>query len=117
MLGLRTVCYTVDNMEEARRWYEQAFGTAPYFVESFYTGFDIGGYELGLMPRESTDNGNNTITYWGVDHIQETFQHLLASGARVHEEPHSVGGPLMVASVLDPWNNVVGLIYNPTFKS
>lgn len=115
MLGLRTICYTVTDIEEARHWYEQAFGTAPYFVESFYTGFNIGGYELGLMPRETTENGNNTIAYWGVDDIQATFEHLIACGAREHEAPHSVGEPLLAASVLDPWNNIIGLIYNPAF--
>jgi hypothetical protein len=28
----------------------------------------------------------------------------------------NVGGSLMVASVKDPWDNVIGLIYNPDFK-
>ena len=37
-------------------------------------------------------------------------------GATMHEKPNNVGGELMVASVKDPWNNVIGFIYNPAFK-
>jgi hypothetical protein len=28
----------------------------------------------------------------------------------------NVGGELMVCSVKDPWDNIIGLIYNPYFK-
>ena len=28
----------------------------------------------------------------------------------------NVGGELMAASVIDPWQNVIGIIYNPYFK-
>ncbi len=41
---------------------------------------------------------------------------FLNSGATEHEKPNSVGGPVMVASVKDPWGNIIGLIYNPVFK-
>jgi lactoylglutathione lyase len=34
----------------------------------------------------------------------------------VHEAPQNVGGEIMVASVKDPWDNILGLIYNPEFK-
>jgi len=38
-------------------------------------------------------------------------------GAIAHEEPHNVGGEISVASVKDPWGNIIGIIYNPDFKS
>lgn len=117
MLGLRTICYTVDDMDAARDWYSRAFGIKPYFDEPFYIGFNIAGYELGLMPRESASNGNNTLTYWGVDDLEGWFEQLKASGARVHEVPHRMGDPIMVCSVFDPWNNIIGLIYNPLFQT
>jgi len=116
MHGLRTVCYTVPDIEKAREWYELAFGVKPYFCEPYYTGFNIGGYELGLIPSESTIYGNNLITYWGVDNIEDTFQRLLQAGATEHEAPHNVGGPITVCSVYDPWKNIIGLIFNPLFQ-
>jgi len=118
MLRLRTTIYLVEDLTKAKNWYTKAFNTNPYFDEPFYVGFNIGGYELGLMPNENHEmpKSDNVPSYWGVEDIEADYQHLIALGATEHEAPHSVGGPLMVASVRDPWHNVVGLIYNPVFK-
>ncbi|MBT8244260.1 MAG: VOC family protein [Winogradskyella sp.] len=118
MLGLRTTAYIVKDLPQAKAWYTKAFKTEPYFDESFYVGFNIQGYELGLMPEgeEAKPKGENVLSYWGVEDIQEEFNRLLELGATIHEEPTNVGGELMVCSVKDPWNNIIGLIYNPYFK-
>ena len=118
MLGLRTCVYFVPDLNKGKEWYSEAFGVKPYFDEPFYAGFNIGGYDLGLLPEEGEPKpkSDNTLTYWGVEDIQTVYDHLIAIGATVHEEPHSVGGPLMVASVEDPWGNVIGIIYNPEFN-
>lgn len=118
-LGLRTTIYRVPDLTTAKDWYQQAFGKAPYFDEPFYVGFNVGGFELGLLPQEtpSTATADNIMSYWGVENIEAAYQHLLALGASSHEPPTNVGGPLMVASVRDPWGNVIGLIYNPAFPN
>lgn len=118
-LGLRTTIYRVPDLSTAKAWYEKAFGKSPYFDEPFYVGFNIGGFELGLLPQEkpSTATADNLMSYWGVEDIDTSYQHLLSLGASSHEVPTSVGGPLMVASVRDPWGNVIGLIYNPAFPN
>ena len=115
MLGLRTTIYKVPNLDDAKEWYAKAFHTEPYFDEPFYVGFSIGGFELGLLP-EKVSKGENVLSYWGVDDIQATYNHLIALGATEHEAPHSVGEPILVATVKDPWENLIGLIYNPVFK-
>jgi len=115
MLGLRTTVYRVDNLSEAKAWYSKAFKTEPYFDEPFYVGFNIQGYELGLLPDDSV-KGDNVLSYWGVEDIQIAYNHLIELGATTHEEPNNVGGELMVASVYDPWKNIIGIIYNPYFK-
>lgn len=119
MLGLRTCIYKVDDLKAATKWYSTAFGVEPYFEEPFYVGFNIGGFELGLQPieEEVITKGNNVLTYWGVDDIESTFDTMLANGAKPHETPHSVGGPLKVATVIDPWENIIGLIFNPLFEN
>lgn len=118
ILGLRTCIYKVDDMEKAKKWYSTAFGLEPYWDEPYYVGFNIGGYELGLLLEESagSEKADGVVTYWGVNEIEKVYKHFLESGATVHEKPESVGGPLMVATVKDPWGNVIGLIYNPAFK-
>ena len=118
MLGLRTAGIKVPDLAKAKEWYTEAFQTKPYFDEPFYAGFNIGGYELGLLPEEEplTDRSDNVIIYWGVEDIQQQYDRLIELGATEHEAPNNVGGDLMVASVRDPWGNVVGIIYNPYFK-
>ncbi len=117
-LGLRTIVYKVSDIEQAKRWYSDVFQTKPYFDEPFYVGFNIGGFELGLQPTDlqSSIDDANTVTYWGAENIEKAYQNCLEKGATEHEKPTNVGGELMVASVIDPWNNIIGLIYNPYFK-
>lgn len=120
MQGLRTTIYNVPDLSAAKAWYAKAFGAEPYFDEPFYVGFDIGGYELGLIPEENgpLTRSTNVVTYWGTGpDVQAEFDRLLALGATSHEAPHNVGGPLVVATALDPWGNPIGLIYNPDFKA
>ncbi len=116
-LGLRTTIYKVDDLGAAKTWYANAFQTDPYFDEPFYVGFSIRGYELGLLPEESKGEKHaGVLSYWGVEDIQKEFDRLISLGATVHEPPANVGGEIMVASVIDPWGNIIGLIYNPEFK-
>ena len=117
-LGLRTVVYHVGDLQKAKEWYSKVFELEPYFDEPFYVGFNIGGYELGLLPEENptTDKATSVVAYWGVDHINETYDRLLGLGAIAVEKPTNVGGDLMVATVKDPWGNNLGIIYNPAFK-
>ena len=118
ILGLRTIVYKVGDLAKAKKWYKEAFGVEPYFDEPFYVGFNIGGYELGLLPDEGVKNiiGNSVVTYWGVEDMEITISHMLDLGASKEDEPQDVGGGVVVASVSDPWGNLIGLIYNPHFK-
>jgi predicted enzyme related to lactoylglutathione lyase len=116
--GLRTTIYKVTDITKAKAWYSQAFGVAPYFDEPFYVGFNIGGYELGLQPDFNTpiSKVGCVIAYWGVDDAIHSYNRLLELGASEFEKPTEVGGGIVVAAVKDPWGNVLGIIYNPTFK-
>ena len=117
-LGLRTVIYHVRDLVAAKNWYEQAFGIQPYFDESFYVGFEVGGYELGLHPHpDELTVGNNEVAYWGVPDIEVAHRHMLDRGATPHEAVQDVGGGIKVAAVADPFGNIVGLIENPHFKA
>lgn len=116
-LGLRTTIYKVTDLDKAKEWYTAAFDNQPYFDEPFYVGYNVAGYELGLQPEEaSSPKTDNVITYWGVENAEEEYNRLLELGASPHEAPQNVGGEIVVASVTDPWGNVVGLIYNPEFQ-
>jgi predicted enzyme related to lactoylglutathione lyase len=115
-LGLRTVIYKVTDLDAAKQWYTQAFETEPYFDEPFHVGFTVAGYELGLQPGEVA-KGDNIETYWGVENVEEQYKRLIALGATAFEKPQNVGSEIVVATVKDPWGNIIGLIYNPEFKA
>jgi lactoylglutathione lyase len=118
MLGLRTTIYKVGDITKAKDWYSKAFGTQPYFDEPYYVGFDIGGFELGLMPEKNptVDKVESVVSFWGVEKIQEAYDRLIELGATEYEKPYNVGGELMTATVKDPFGNIIGIIYNPHFK-
>jgi predicted enzyme related to lactoylglutathione lyase len=116
-LGLRTVIYHVPDIARAKAWYAAAFGVAPYFDEPFYVGFDIGGYELGLHPDlAGVQMGNNAVAYWGVDDIAAAHAALVEKGAAPADAIADVGSDIKVATLADPFGNVIGIIENPHFK-
>ncbi len=118
VLGLRTVKYDVPDIAKAKEWYSQAFGVQPYFDEpSYYVGYNIGGYELGLTPdpKVSTKREAAGVAYWGVEDIRAEYKRLLDLGATSVSDVQDVGGGILVAEVSDPFGNVIGLIYNPHF--
>jgi predicted enzyme related to lactoylglutathione lyase len=116
ILGLRTTIYKVNDIEKAKEWYSKVFQKEPYFDMPFYVGFNIGGYELGLQPEEfTTPKTTNVACFWGIENIEEEYNRFIQLGATADEAPQNVGGEIMVATVKDPWDNIIGLIYNPEF--
>lgn len=118
ILGLRTTIYMVGDIHAAKAWYAQVFEVQPYFDEVFYVGFDIGGYELGLQPEElpTIDKTASVVAYWGVEDMETEYNRFIALGAKAYESPKEVGSGIVVASLTDPWGNIIGLIHNPHFK-
>lgn len=115
-LGLRTVIYKVGDIEKAKTFYTKILGFQPYFDELFYVGYNVAGYELGLQPDDFTGKtADNVEAYWGVTDIHSSFEQLLNDGAAAHSEPQNVGGDIYVATVKDPWGNLIGIIQNPHF--
>ena len=60
--GLRTVIYPSPDLDAAKAWWSALLGVEPYFDEPFYVGYEVGGYELGLLPNG--DPANGALTYW-----------------------------------------------------
>lgn len=113
--GLRTVAYHVEDLQAAKEWYSRVLEQDPYFDEPFYVGFEVGGFELGLVP-DSTDRGHGDVyAYWGVDDIEAALDRLLELGATEHEAIEDVGGGIRTAAVEDPFGNILGIIENPQF--
>ena len=117
MLGLRTTIYMVSDIEKAKAWYSKAFGISPYFDKPYYVGFNIRGFELGLMPSQQKSQHSSVISYWGVEDVEAQYQKLIALGAKQLNPIAEVGGGIKLGVVTDPFGNPLGVIYNPLFKN
>ena len=70
ILGLRTAIYPIPDLAKGKAWYSQVLGIDPYFDQSFYVGFSVGGFELGLIP-DGQPGVNGVQAYWGVPNADE----------------------------------------------
>lgn len=115
--ALPTTIYVVAHLDAAKAWYANVLGEPAYFDEPFYVGFHVGPFELGLVPQDDvhTPGAGGTLSYWLVDDVQEAFDALLRKGASEREAVQHVGGGIRVATVCDPWGNVLGLMENSGF--
>jgi predicted enzyme related to lactoylglutathione lyase len=115
--GLATVIYHVPDLNQAKAWYSRAFQGKPYFDQPFYVGFNIGGYELGLHPNDSASRAGRggAVAYWRVSEIDPAVQHFVTAGATLVAPVQDVGEGIKVATVADPFGNLIGIIENPHF--
>jgi predicted enzyme related to lactoylglutathione lyase len=111
--GLRTVIYAAPDLAAAKDWWAALVGKAPYFDQPFYVGFEIGGYELGLLP--TADPADGALTYWGVPDVPAAVAAAVAAGGTVHVPAAEVGGGIVTATVRTPSGAILGLIDNPHF--
>lgn len=126
--GLTTVSYWADDVKAAKKWYSELLGIEPYFNvpnqdgSLGYTEFRLGDYqhELGLIDRRyapfDTSVGG-AVVYWHVADVKVTLEKLLSMGAKELEAPKDRGQGFITASVIDPFGNIVGIMYNPHYLS
>lgn len=122
--GLTTVTFFAEDLAAARDWYAELLGIEPYFAKEFggavaYIEFRIGDHqaELGLLDARFAPPGRsaapgNTITYWAVDDVEATLARLAELGATPLQEPVEQGPGFVTASVVDPFGNVLGVMFN-----
>ena len=118
LLGLRTVIYKAPDPARAKEWYRKVFDLEPYFDEPYYVGFNVGGFELGLDPDAEGEapGPGGTVAYWGVASLFRTLRHVQANGVEIVSPLRDVGGGVLVATIRDPFGNLLGLIENPNFS-
>jgi predicted enzyme related to lactoylglutathione lyase len=125
--GFATINYWADDVAAATRWYADLLGVEPYFVRPVegppaYVEFRIGDSqdELGLIdrryaPEEAASGPGGVVMYWHVDDVEATFQRLLSMGAREYQPVTPRESGFVTASVVDPFGNVLGIMYNPHY--
>jgi predicted enzyme related to lactoylglutathione lyase len=64
----------------------------------------------------SSASARGVVVYWGVSDADAALKRLLSIGAAERINVQDVGEGIRVATVLDPFGNVLGVIENPHFK-
>jgi len=127
--GFSTINFWAEELSAAVAWYTEFLGVEPYFMRPgpdgrpAYVEFRIGDYqaELGIIDRRYGPPGaanppGGAIMYWHVDDLEATVKRLLSLGATEYEPitPRGDSG-FVTASVVDPFGNVLGVMYNPHY--
>ncbi|MDV3222139.1 VOC family protein [Intrasporangium sp.] len=124
--GLTTVTFFATDLSAARAWYTEVLGIEPYFVREHdgrvaYLEFRLGDFqhELGLVdsrfaphPLPQSGEAAGAVTYWAVDDVEAAYARLLELGATAHDPVTPRGPGFVTASVIDPFGNVLGVMYN-----
>ncbi len=125
--GMATVSFWAADVSAARKWYTALLGTAPYFQRPnaenpAYIEFRLGDYqhELGIIDRNYAPKGTvagtgGAVVYWHVDDVAATLEKLTAMGATAHEPLTNREAGFITASVIDPFGNILGIMYNPHY--
>ncbi|PRY67863.1 putative enzyme related to lactoylglutathione lyase [Glaciihabitans tibetensis] len=124
--GLATVSLWAEDLPAAVEWYRTVLAVDPYFVRPeppeapMYVEFRIGDSEdeLGIIDRRfgppaAPTAPGGAVVYWHVDDLQGTYDRLLEAGATEYEPPTPREAGFVTAAVVDPFGNVLGVMYNP----
>jgi len=127
--GFATVSFYAADLAAAGAWYAELFGLEPYYAvpqppaPPAYIEFRIGdfGDELGIIDRKYAPQGasnpaGGAVMYWHVDDLEATVEKLLTMGATEYEPVTARGDSgFRTASVVDPFDNVLGVMHNPHY--
>ena len=120
--GLTTVSFFATNHEKAVKWYSDFLETEPYFNMPGYSEFRIGDYqhELGIIdskfaPENMSIKPTGAVVFWHVDNLQVILDRLLSMGAKEFAPITDRSEGFITASVIDPFGNILGIMYNPHY--
>ncbi|TDD08439.1 VOC family protein [Nonomuraea deserti] len=128
--GLTTLTFYSPDFEATKHWYTELFGIPPYLETPAYMEWRVGDYrhefgfvsssyagtELAMTPDPGRIGGPaGAVAFWHVDDVPAALERLVAMGAKEHDAPHDRGEGFITASVIDPWGNLLGLMYNPHY--
>ena len=108
--GIKTVLHPVSDIGRAKAVYAALLGVAPQTDGSYYVGFEAEGQHIGLVPNGGPQGMTSPVAYWHVADIEARLAAVTAAGATLKEPAHDVGGGRLIATVIDPDGNVLGLL-------
>ena len=123
--GVSTINLWAEDLSAATRWYTELLGVEPYFTSEAagrgpgYVEFRIGDYqhELGIIdrrfaPPELAVGPGGAVVDWCCDDVAASLDRLVSLGAKQLQAVTERGPGFVTASVIDPFGNVPGIMYN-----
>ena len=111
--GIGLFVFPVNDLTQAKTFYQKLLGMAPYVDQAYYVGFRVGDQEIGLDPNGHARGMTGPVGYWEVRDIRKSLRSLLDAGAQAQDEVRDVGGGKLVATVKDASGNMIGLVQSP----
>ncbi len=106
---MNAIIYPVRDRARAKELYAAWLGVEPYVDSAYYVGFRVGDHEVGLDPHGFDQGLTGPVGYIDVSDIEGALSRLEAAGATRKDDPHDVGGGMLIATVTDPDGHVIGL--------
>lgn len=121
--GVATISIWAKDHAAATAWYSKLTGVEPYFERPGYAEFRLGDRqtELGIIDSSYAPHitfpgkPSGAVLYWHVDDIEDVIKQALKLGATELQAPEDRGHGFVTATLVDPFDNILGLMYNPHY--
>jgi predicted enzyme related to lactoylglutathione lyase len=102
---IRSLVIPVSDLVAAKAVYTALLG-APHTDESYYVGYNVNGFELGLNPAGETAG---PVAFADVEDLDAARATLLAAGATEQSAPRRVAPEARICVLADADGNPIGL--------
>lgn len=121
--SVATVNIWASDHSKAVSWYSELLDSKPYFERPGYAEFRIGDHstELGIIDSNYAPHMKfpsapaGLVVYWHVNDVLAVFEKLRRMGAVELEAPKDRGNNFLTATLIDPFSNIIGIMYNPHY--
>jgi predicted enzyme related to lactoylglutathione lyase len=104
--AIRSWVIPVSDLGAAKAVYTALLGE-PHTDESYYVGYNVDGFEVGLNPGE--DEVGGPVAFADVDDFDATRETLLSAGATERSAPRQVAPEARICVLADADGNPIGL--------
>jgi lactoylglutathione lyase len=110
MKSVWSITLYVSNLERSKQFYEEVLGLDKKYEYSTYVGFECGGVEIGLIPKEKLEISRDAPSIqFLVDNVDQAYKTISSKGAEFTLEPHDEPWGGRQARFEDPDGNILEL--------
>ncbi len=104
-VSINALVIPVSDLAAAKAVYTPLLGD-PHTDESYYVGYNVGGFEVSLSPG---DGSGGAVAFVDVEDLEATRDALVAAGATERDAIRKVSPESRVCVLVDADGNTIGL--------